>query len=164
MNTQMNLLQHMTNFTTQSHILKTTCAHGVKEKRKNLQPSIFLNIEVRDDHIEILNPKQQDVQEAMIIEQSYGQATEKKQAGRIIDIIQGNVASYSRLLNSKDQLSQVKDFNEVAASLAMMNAEKEENKRKREEENKQSGDQKEVKKSKRIEDEVEKYANIFPGL
>ena len=50
----------------------------------------FLNIEVRDDQIEILNPKQRDVQEAMIIEQSYGEAAKKKEARRRIDIILGN--------------------------------------------------------------------------
>ena len=130
-------------------------AHGVKEKRENLQPSSFFNIEVRYDQIEILNPKQNDVQEAMIIEQSYGEAARKKEARRRIDIISGNVASYSQLLNSKEQLSRVKEFNEVAASLAMMNAEKDENKRDREEEKKQSGADKEAKKAKRIEDEAE---------
>ena len=86
----MNLLQHMTNFTAQAHILKTMRAHGVKEKRENLQPSSFFNIEVRYDQIEILNPKQNDVQEAMIIEQSYGEAARKKEARRRIDIILGN--------------------------------------------------------------------------
>ena len=65
-------------------------AHGVKEKRENLQPSSFFNIEVRYDQIEILNPKQNDVQEAMIIEQSYGEAARKKEARRRIDIIVGN--------------------------------------------------------------------------
>ena len=82
----MDLLQYMTNLTAQAHVLKTMCAHSVKEKRKNLQPSIFLNIEFRDDQIELLNPKQWDVQEAMIIEQSYGVAANKKDARRIIDI------------------------------------------------------------------------------
>ena len=46
----------------------------------------------------------------------------------------------------------------------MMNAEKDENKRDREEEKKQSGADKEAKKAKRIEDEAEKWANILPGL
>ena len=128
----MNLLQHMTNFTAQAQILKTMCAHGVKEKCENLQPSSFLNIEVRYNQIEILNQKQQDVEEAMTIEQSYGEAAEKKDTRRRIDNILVNVSSYSQLLNSREQLLRVKEFNEVAASLAMMNAEKEENKRKRE--------------------------------
>ena len=69
MDIQMNLLQHMTKFTAQAHILKNTPAHGVKKNRENIQPSIFFNIEVIDDQIELLNPKQQDVQEAMIIDQ-----------------------------------------------------------------------------------------------
>ena len=54
-----------------------------------------MNIEVRDDQIEILNPKQRDVQEALIIDQSYGEEEKKKEARRIIDIILGNIASYS---------------------------------------------------------------------
>ena len=164
MDIQMNLLQHMTNFTVQAHFLKTTRAHGVKQKRENLQPSGFLNIEVRDDQIKILNPKQRDVQEAMIIEQSYGEAVKKKEARRRIDIISGNAASYSRLWNSKEQLSRVKEFNEVADSLAMINTEKDKNKRKQEEEKKQSGAEKEAKKAKRIEDEAEKCTNLLPGL
>ena len=57
----MNLLQHMTNFTAQVHVLKYTRAHSVKEKRENLQPSNFLNIEVRDYQIELLNPKHQGI-------------------------------------------------------------------------------------------------------
>ena len=93
MDIQMNLLQHMTKFTAQAHVLKTMRAHGVKEKRKNLQPSSFLNIEVRDDQIELLNQKHQYVQEAMIIDQSHEEAAKKKEARRRIDIISGNVAS-----------------------------------------------------------------------
>ena len=50
----------------------------------------------------------------MIIEQSYGEAEKKKEARRMIDIFSGNVANYSRLLNSKEQLSRFKYFNEVA--------------------------------------------------
>ena len=46
----------------------------------------------------------------------------------------------------------------------MMDAEKDENKRKREEGKNQSGDQKEENKSNRIEDEAKKCANILPGL
>ena len=46
----------------------------------------------------------------------------------------------------------------------MMNAVKDENKRKREEEKKQSGYEKEAKRAKIIEDEAEKCANILPGL
>ena len=61
MDIQMNLLQHMTNFTAQVHVLKYTRAHSVKEKRENLQPSNFLNIEVRDYQIELLNPKHQGI-------------------------------------------------------------------------------------------------------
>ena len=68
MDIKMNLLQHMTNFNVQVHVLKTTCAHGVKEKRDNIHPSSVFNIEVRDDQIELLNPKQRDMQEVMIIE------------------------------------------------------------------------------------------------
>ena len=41
MDIQMNLLQHITNFTVQAHVLKTTRAHGAKEKCYNLQPSSF---------------------------------------------------------------------------------------------------------------------------
>ena len=78
MDIQMNMIQHMKNFTAQAHILKTTREHCVKEKRENLQPSSFLNIEVRDDQIDILNPKQRDVQDEMIIEQSYVEAAKKK--------------------------------------------------------------------------------------
>ena len=118
---RMNLLQHMTNFTAQAHVLKNMRAHGVKEKLENIQPSSSLNIEVRDDQIEILNPKKRDVQESMIIEQSYREAEKKKEERRRIDIISGNVARYSRLLNSKGKLLQVKEFNEVAASLEIMN-------------------------------------------
>ena len=100
----------------------------------------------------------------MIIEQSYGEAVKKKEARRRIDIISGNAASYSRLWNSKEQLSRVKEFNEVADSLAMINTEKDKNKRKQEEEKKQSGAEKEAKKAKRIEDEAEKCTNLLPGL
>ena len=65
----MNLIQHMKNFTAQAHVIKNMRVHGVKEKRENIKPSAFLNIEFRDDNIEILNPKQRGMPEVMIIEQ-----------------------------------------------------------------------------------------------
>ena len=58
----------------------------------------------------------------------------------------------------------VGEFSEVAASLEMMNAEKDENKRKQEEEKKQSGAEKEANKAKKIEDEERKCANLLPVL
>ena len=60
----------------------------------------------------------------IIIEKSYGEAAKKEEATRRIDNIWVNVMSYSQLLNSKEQLSRFKEFNEVAASLAMTNTEK----------------------------------------
>ena len=52
MDIMMNLLQHMKKFTAQAHVLKTMRAHGVKEKRENLQPSSFLKIQVNSDRNE----------------------------------------------------------------------------------------------------------------
>ena len=100
----------------------------------------------------------------MIIEQCYGKRAKKKEAKRRIDIISGNIASYSRVLNSEAQLKKIREFNEVAASIAMLNAEKDEKKKKRDEEKKQTDTEKEAKKTKRIAGEAGKREELLPDL
>jgi hypothetical protein len=95
-----------------------------------LEPSAALNVETSSLQKKFLNPTMKDMQLSDIIEQSQGERAKKKEAKRKQDFISGNINSYSRIMNDKASMELINDYNGLAASLAMMNAEKDKKKTK----------------------------------
>ena len=90
-----------------------------------LYPSSFLDVAFSDEQQELLNPTCRDVHMSAIIDQCIDTKVTRKVARRRLDMVQGNVNSYARILNGEAQLENVKTFTQLAASMASFQAEKE---------------------------------------
>jgi hypothetical protein len=54
-----------------------------------------------------------------------GDGAKKRMARRRLDMVNGNISSYCRVLNSKDQLDRMKEVTLLTASVAEVTKEKE---------------------------------------
>ena len=95
---------HMTNFVSRQHWNKLD---------RNLEPSAFLDISISGDQLSLLQPTMKDVLHGSVISDAIGVGAKKKIAKRRINMLEGNVASYSRVLNSASQMERIKEMNEV---------------------------------------------------
>ena len=59
-----------------------------------------------------------------LIDQAQRSRAKKKEAKRRQNIMNGNIGSYSAILNGKKELEMVQDYNNLAVSIGMLNAEK----------------------------------------
>ena len=64
-----------------------------------------------DNQQNLLNLTQKDVLFGFISYDAKGKGAVQKMAKRRLDLIEGNVSSYSRLLNDPKRLKSLKDFN-----------------------------------------------------
>ena len=87
---------HMKNFVSRQH-LNTNLD-------RILEPSAFLDISIRRNHFSLLQPAMKDVLHGSVISDAIGVGAKKKIAKRRINMLEGNVASYSRVLNSASQM------------------------------------------------------------
>ena len=61
------------------------------------------------------------------VDQAFGQQAKKKEAKRRVAILDGNINSYSRLMNGPEQMKILWDYNNLSAALGKYNKEKDEN-------------------------------------
>ena len=117
---QANFFVHMTNFVATKHV------SGNKRlgKREKLQPSSYLHVDMHYDQKHLLNPNPQDAQLSEIISQAQGDKAKKREAKRRQEVISGNINSYSAILNGKQQMEMATDYNDIAASIGILNSEK----------------------------------------
>ena len=110
---QLMLFHHITNFV------------ATQESRNNasLAPAAYLNVEMNDDQVE-LKPTQKNVMMGSILKDSAGKGALKLIAKRRIDMIDGNVGSYSRVLNSTGRMKMIRDVNALSAAVAVISKEK----------------------------------------
>ena len=80
-------------------------------------------MEVTDEQKELLNPTSHYVQMGVILDQCVGKKAERKIARRRLDIVQGNVNSYARILNGAAQLDNIRTFTQLAASMSTFSVE-----------------------------------------
>ena len=90
-------------------------------------PSTYLHVEVTQDQVDLLNPTPRDVQIGAIIDQCIGKKAKKKIARRRIDFVTGNVNSYARILNGPAQIEKIKTYNQLSASIAQLQRDREAN-------------------------------------
>ena len=144
------------------------CNH-VAEKHWNIhhvavQPSAALNVEVSTDQLFLLNPSYVQVVTGHAMYDAVGKGAIHKIAKRRLDIIDGNVGSYSRVLNNAERLKLYKETNGLAAALAEVSAEREEElKRKRKIKDDEAASKKE-KQDKKAKEEENKRQTVLPKL
>ena len=106
--TKNEFLQHITN-----------CVANTEWNRKtDLKPSAYLDVEVSTEQITLLNPKSQNVLRGFILQDSVGNGAKRMMAKRRLDIIDGNAGSYSRVLNCNARMESVKEVHELTAAVA----------------------------------------------
>ena len=81
---------HMTNFVSRQFWNKLD---------SNLEASAFLDMSISGDQLSLLQPTMKDVLHGSVISDAIGVGAKKKIAKWIINMLEGNVASYSRVLN-----------------------------------------------------------------
>ena len=166
-NTANSYLTHITNFVAGQHANAT-------KGRKFLEPSSFLNVEVTDDQRYLLQPTASDVLVGNILEDSVGQNAKKKIPKRRINMIAGNISSYSRVLNNQKSLDYISEANLLSSCISEISVAKEiakdaaKEKREQEQksrEGKKAGDRAAFEKKKaELCEELENDLMIIDGL
>lgn len=91
-----------------------------------LLPSSFLDVAVSVKQESLLNPTAKDVQIGSLIDQAFRKRAKKMEPKRHLDFKDGNIRSYSCLLNGHEQIEMLNDFGQMLASMGMFNAKREE--------------------------------------
>ena len=112
---RLKLFNHITNYVAQSNW----------NLDGDLLPSQALNLEHTPAQQKLLNPTYKHVLTGYILYDCKGKGAKQKLAKRRLDMIEGNVASYSRCLNDPKRLKLIKEANDLAATIAEVTAEKE---------------------------------------
>ncbi len=86
--------------------------------RQFLEPRAYLNIEITDQQCYLLQPTAADVLVGNLLKDSLGQNAKKNIPLQHINLMSGNVASYSRVLNNSEALKHVEDANMLSACIS----------------------------------------------
>ena len=157
---QGKLFVHMTNFVATQHVTE----NKGKEDMVQLEPTRGLDVEMTKFQKKLLNPTTKDVMMSELIDQAQGKRAKKKEAKRRQDVINGNIGSYSAILNSEEKLEAVKDYNALAASLGMLNAEKDEKAKAAAQKKKDDAAAAAQKKAENQAKEAAKRNELLPGF
>lgn len=157
---QGKLFRHMANFAATQHVVQSKRSQFSVQ----LEPTPGLDVEMSATQRKLLNPTVKDVQLSELIDKAQGKGSKKKEAKRRHDIMTGNIASFSAILNDPKKLELIEDYNDVAVSLEMYNAEKEvmaeASKKKKSNEAAEKAKNKADKESK----EAQKQNELLPGF
>jgi hypothetical protein len=82
-----------------------------------LTPSDHLDLAIMTNQKCMLNPTTKDAIIGSILNDTMGEGAKKKLAKLCMELLSGNIASYSRVLNSEAQLQHLKDMNSFTAIL-----------------------------------------------
>ena len=91
---------------------------------KDLVPSGFLNVDMKKSQHRLFNPTVQNVFTGIILYDVKCEGVNNKLSRRQIDVIEGNIASYSRCMNCSKRMEAMKDYNELDSTVVNMSAEK----------------------------------------
>ena len=176
---QGKLFVHMTNFVCTEHVIenkkKNSSDHemilpnGTRMTLKakvaaQLEPTAGLDVEMTGNQKKLLNPTPNDVVMSELIDQAQGQRAKKKEAKRRQDVVTGNIGSYSAILNSEDNLKKLQDYNDLAASIGVLNAEKDASKETSNKKKEEEAAEKAKKKAGREVEEIAKREELLPGF
>ena len=89
-----------------------------QDNDEDLVLSGFLNLDVTKAQHRLFNPTFKNVLTGFIMYDVNGEGAKKKLARRRLDLIKGNIAIYSRCLNSSKRMEEMKYHHELAATVA----------------------------------------------
>ena len=104
---------HITNYVSQQHW---------QVGLGNVKPSAYLDVEMSETQLNLLNPSYKDVVRGFLTYSAKGKGALSKIAKRKIDMIDGNPSSWAKLLNDGKRLKQIKDHNDMIAAVAEVTA------------------------------------------
>jgi len=110
-NLQTSTLHHITNFVACNHW------NGKGNNADNV-PSSYLNVEVSSIQTKLFNPTVEDLIMGAAVAEKMGQGAKKKLAKRRLEAMGENVASYSHVLNSTEQMVAIKEAKALHAIVA----------------------------------------------
>ncbi len=122
-----------------------------------------LQVDNKANQINLFNPTSRDIQMAAIIDQCMGNKATKKVAKHRIDMIEGNVNSYARILNGPQQLEHIKTYNNLAALITVLQKEKGELEAQGKEEKKKSDAEKVARKAVQNQKMQDEQVELGPG-
>jgi hypothetical protein len=111
---QLTFFHHITNFV----------AMQESGNNKNLVPAKYLNVEMNSDQAELLKPSQKSMMMGSILKDAAGKGARQLIAKRHIDMIDGNIGSYSRQLNYTARMEMIRDVNALAAAVPVISKKK----------------------------------------
>jgi len=151
---QAKLFHHMTNY----------AAQMMWDSKRKPQPSAHLDANMSEDQSELLQPSYKNTLQGFIVHDVKGKGAQNKLAKRRLDMMSGNASSYSRCLNDPKRLKQIKEMNQLAAAVASVTAEMEEEKRAQVEKTAQNVKASKEKKAKKQAEEEAERAVELPKL
>jgi hypothetical protein len=136
-----------------------------------LELRVYLNVEITDEQRYLLQPTAADVLVGNLIEDSLGQNAKKKIPLWRINIMSGNVASYSQVLNKSEALKHIEDANMLSACISTISESRElakdatkekKSQEAKSKEEKKANDQAEFEKKKgELHEELVQYLSVF---
>lgn len=148
-----DLFCHMTNFVAATHGWHTG---------GDLVPSSHLDIAISSEQVDLLNPTPRDIQIGAIIDQCVGRFSKRRIARRRIDIISGNINSYARILNGPAEMSKIRTYNELTASMAELQKERDEQAELSRAKKKKTDEEKVAKKLEANRVAAEEHTRLLP--
>jgi len=140
--TQGGYFKHVTNFVARSHAKNNNdlvpSSHldlCITRYVNRVFYSCFVNLMANlslpfflfcSDQIVLLNPNFKDLVLGRVLDDCLGDGAKKKLAKRQVDIITGNISSYSRVVNSQALLDLAVEANDIAAVIGEIRADNEE--------------------------------------
>lgn len=129
---------------------------------KPVQPSAYLDAAMSATQSELLNPQYKHVLTGHILYDCKGKGAVQKIAKRRLDMIEGNVASYSRCLNNATALQAVKEVNQLVSAVADVSADLENEKKRKAHDKKEAAEKKKRKKQLQKEQAAKKKDEALP--
>jgi hypothetical protein len=157
-NLQTSTQHHITNFVARNH-------WNWKGNNADNVPSSYLNLEVSSIQMKLFNPTVEDLIMGAAVTETMGEGAKKKLVKRRLEAIGGNVASYSRVLNSTERMVVIKEAKALHhAVVAEASAEIETEKLMRAQKKESKKADGELKKKKAMEALALKRKELMPQL
>jgi hypothetical protein len=152
-NVQKEFFHHITNYVSKKNW-----------KEDRIKVSDYLDVEMTNDQKTLLKPTMKDVLLGFITYDVKGKGAMQKIAKRKIDFIEGNVNSYSKMLNNPERLEAIKDHAELIAAVAEVTAEADEEKARKKQRREKDTLEKTQKKAATVEIEAREKEKMLPRL
>jgi len=143
------------------------CNHAAQSAwnvSKNVTPSLYLDVEMTAAQSTLLNPTFKNVLQGFITYDVKGKGAKQKMAQRRLEIIEGNISSYSRCLNDPKRMKAMIEHNQLIASVAEISADMEQEKTKKRAEAVTKAKEKETKKKRAAKEFEDVKAARLPEM